>query len=35
MNSNCIKAVIAAAGKPLSAAKIQAIDDAISGKSLA
>jgi hypothetical protein len=32
MNSNCIKAVIAAAGKPLSAAKIQAIDDAISAK---
>ena len=32
MNSNCIKAVIAAAGKPLSQAKIQAIDDAISAK---
>jgi hypothetical protein len=32
MNSNCIKAVIAAAGKPLSAGKIQAIDDAISAK---
>jgi len=32
MNPNCIKAVNAAAGKPLSPAKIQAIEDAISGK---